>query len=388
MSAFTMRAFYFSYFAVFGVTIPYLPLYFESLGLTPAQIGILGALVPLARPLAASLWTSSAEKVGRRREAAVLACALTAIAFALYALPSTFAGFAAVTLLLAVVQAPTLAFAEAATLDATQAPGLSYGRVRVWGSAGFIAASWGIGWLLTWWPLPVAVAAATLFAILTAASSLWLPRPVTRPGAARLSLRKFMARPGVLPFYLAATLMQASHGAYYTFFSIHMAAQGRSSATIGSLWALGVVSEMFIMVGSSRFLALAPASRLLTICFVLAALRWGLYAVSASLLVAIPAQVLHAFTYAGFHLAAITATHRVFPPELRSSGQAIYGGLTYGIGSVTGSILAGVLYEPLGAFGLFAVSALVAAAGALIIGRAARRIPGFDVAAAPSPAQV
>src|SRR6266850_1807507 len=171
MSALTMRAFYFSYFATFGVTVPYLPLYFESLGLRPLQIGVLNSIVPITRPLAASLWTSSAEKLGRRHQAAVLACALSAIGFALYAIPTAFAGLAAVTILLALVQAPVLAFAEAATLDASAKSGVPYGRVRVWGSIGFIASAWGVGALLTWWPRRSVVAAATLFAVLTAASS-------------------------------------------------------------------------------------------------------------------------------------------------------------------------------------------------------------------------
>jgi PPP family 3-phenylpropionic acid transporter len=375
-----MRAFYLTYFATFGVTMPYLPLYFESLGLAPIQIGILNSILPITKPLAASLWTSCAEKIGRRHQATVLACALSAIGFALYAIPAAFAGLAVVTLFLALVQAPVLPFAEAATLDASALSGIPYGRIRVWGSIGFIASAWGFGSLLTWWPRRSVVAAATLFAILTAASSAWLPKPRAGGGSGRASLRRFLARPGVLNFYLAATLMQACHGAYYTFFSIHMAAQGWSSALIGSLWSLGVVSEIFVLLGSARFLALAPASRLLTACFLLAAARWGLLSISASPIVAIPAQILHAFTYAGFHLAAVTATHRIFPEDLRSSGQAIYGGLTYGLGTVAGSLLAGALYGAIGAFRLFGVCALIALAGAALIGRAARRIPGFDSA--------
>src|SRR6266850_5169137 len=103
MSAFTMRAFYFSYFAIFGVTVPYLPLYFQSLGLTPLQIGLLNSIVPLTRPLAASSWTTLAEKLGRRHGAVILTCTLSAAAFALFSLPAAFAGFAVVTLLLALV---------------------------------------------------------------------------------------------------------------------------------------------------------------------------------------------------------------------------------------------------------------------------------------------
>jgi len=373
-----MRAFYFSYFALYGVIVPYLPPYFESFGLTALQIGILGAIIPLTRPLAASLWTSSAETLGRRHEAVVLACALSAGAFALYSIPTAFAGFALVTLLLASVHAPALAFAEAATLETTERRGTPYGHVRIWGSIGFVLSSAGFGMALSRWPIRSVAATATALAVLTAGASLFLPRPPKRAAPSRGSLSGFLRRPGVVAFYLAAMLMQASHGAYYTFYSIHMAEQGWSPAVIGSLWALGVVSEMAVLLGSARLLARTRTSSLLTACFLLAAARWGLYAASASLYVAIPAQILHAFTYGAFHLAAVTTTHRIFPVELRSSGQAIYGGLTYGIGSVAGSLLAGWLFGAVGAFRLFAVSGLVALAGAALIGRAARRIPGFD----------
>lgn len=377
-----MRAFYFTYFALFGVVIPYFNLYYESLGLTPLQIGALNALIPLLRPLMAAAWAYPADRLGARHGATILACALTAAAFTLFLIPTSFAGLLAVSALLAAAVAPSLPFAEAAVLENESRTGVPYGRVRVWGSAGFVAASWGFGAILDVVPIRAVLHAAVLFALLNAASAPALPRPAAARPAARTPLRGFLARPGVVPFYAAAMLMQASHGAYYTFFSIHMEGQGHSGAAIGTLWAIGVVCEMGILLGSRRILASLPASSLLTACFLLAAARWGLCAASASLWVAAPAQVLHGFTYAAFHLAAVTATHRIFPEDLRASGQAVYGGLTYGLGSVAGSLTAGALYGPLGAFRLFAVSGLIAVAGAFLIGRAARRIPGFDVAGA------
>ncbi len=377
-----MRAFYFTYFATFGIVVPFFALYYESLGLNSFQISVLTAITPLVRPVFAAAWTYPAERLAVRHAATVLACTLTAACLALYFIPSTFGGLAIVTLLLALANAPSLAFVEALTLEDAPRTGVPYGRVRLWGSLGFIAASWGFGVLLAYTPIRTALAAALLFAVLNAASSITLPRPAAAGAASRTSLGGFLARPGVVGFYGAAMLMQASHGAYYTFFSIHMAAQGRTGAVIGGLWALGVISEVVVLVFSVRLLDRVPASALLVSCFLLAAARWGLYATSASLVIAIPAQILHAFTYAAFHLAAVTATYRIFPEDLRASGQAIYGGVTYGMGSVVGMIAAGSLYDRIGPFRLFAVSALIALAGAVLIGRAARRIPGFDGAGA------
>jgi len=377
-----MRIFYFTYFANLGVVVPYFPLYYESLGLTPFEIGVLVSIMPLVRPFAAGAWSLPADRLGMRHAATVLTCWLAAAAFALYLIPTSFAGLALVTILVASAHAPTLSLGEATVLEATRSRNVPYGHVRVWGSFGFILSAWAFGAVLGRVPLRAALWAALLFAVLMGFSSHALPRPPAPAPRARTSLRGFLSRRGVLAFYVSSTLMQASHAAYYTFFSIHMAAQGHSGAVIGALWALAVVAEVAVMYASPRLPALAVPSSLLTSCFLLAAARWGLLAVSSSLWIAVPAQLLHAFTFAAFHLAAVTATHRIFPEDLRASGQAVYSGLTYGVGTVAGSLVAGWLFGVIGAFRLFAVSALIALAGALLIGRATRGIADLDAPAA------
>jgi PPP family 3-phenylpropionic acid transporter len=78
------------------------------------------------------------------------------------------------------------------------------------------------------------------------------------------------------------------------------------------------------------------------------------------------AQVLHAFTVGAVHVAAVTGTHRLFPEQLRASGQSIYSGVTFGAGSVVGFVVAGRLYEDWGGGMLFQASAWVALAAALL----------------------
>jgi PPP family 3-phenylpropionic acid transporter len=378
MSAFIMRLYYFAFFAKIGVVVPFMPLYYERLGMTALQIGILTSIMPLGRPLFAGAWTIPADRLGRRHGIMVLASWLAAAAFVLYLFPGSFAGLAVVTLVVAATHAPIHALAEAAVLDEVKKRALSYGNIRVWGSIGFVVAAGGLGWALSYFSIRLILWSAIAFAVMTAVSTHWLPRPVSEAPGRKTSLREFIGRPGVVSFYLAAMLMQASHGAYYTFYSIHMSAQGHSSTVIGALWVLGVVSEMIIMVKSRWLLTLGSSSSLLRACFAVSAIRWLLYAVTSSLWLAIPAQLMHAFTFGLFHLAAVTATHKMFPSDLRASGQAIYSGITFGLGSVVGSMLAGAAYEPFGARTLYGLCAVVAAIGGLLLAGASRHIPGLE----------
>ncbi len=382
-----MGAYYFAFFANLGVVIPYLPLYYESLGLTALQIGVLTSIMPLGRPFFAGAWTLPADRLGRRQAATILSCWLSAGAFTLYLFPESFWGLAAVTLLVAVTHAPIHPFAEATVLEATRRLGITYGRVRVWGSIGFVAASALVGAALAYTSIRAVLWAVIGSALLVALAALWLPQPASGRPRSRTPLRAFLFRSGVPAFYLAAMLMQASHGAYYTFFSIHMAAQGHSSPVIGFLWALGVIGEMVVMIWSSRLFAAGAPSTLLRLCFLLTALRWILYAGSAALWVAVPAQILHAFSYGAFHLVAVTATHRIFPDDLRASGQAVYSGFTFGLGTVVGAMTAGALHDIVGPFRLYVVCALFAAVGGALMIRATRRIPAIDAAYLEEPAR-
>ena len=313
----------------------------------------------------------------------ILSSWLAAGAFTLYLIPVSFSGLALVTILVAAAHAPIHALAEATVLEAVGRRGLDYGRIRVWGSIGFVAAAGSLGAALAFLPMRAILFAAIGFAVLMAAASLALPRPEAAQTRSRTSLRVFLAGPGIVSFYMASTLMQASHGAYYTFYSIHMAAEGHPAPAIGALWMLGVISEMVVMMRGSWILSLAPAPALLTACFGAAAVRWALCAWSSSLWIAVPAQLLHALTFGAFHLAAVTATHRIFPADLRASGQAIYSGLTFGLGSVAGSMLAGSLYGVMGPFRLYAICAAIAVLGGALMAAAGRRLPRLAVEAAP-----
>jgi PPP family 3-phenylpropionic acid transporter len=376
-----MRLYYFAFFANIGIIIPYLPLYFQSLGMSPIQIGVLTSIAPLGRPFFAGAWTVPAERTGMRHPALILTSWLSAGAFALYLWPTTFAGLILATLVVAATHAPVHAFAEATVLDAVRTRGVDYGKVRVWGSVGFVSAAGLLGWVLVGAPVRSVLYAMLGCGVLVAVACLALPRPGPARHRSRSSLRGFLSQPGVAAFYLSSLLMQASHGAYYTFFSIHMAAQGHSIPVIGLLWGLGVVSEMVIMVVFSRLQRGIRPSRLLVLCFLLASARWVVYGLSASLWVAIPAQILHAFTFGAFHMAAVTATQRIFPDDIRASGQAVYSGVTFGLGTVAGAISAGFLFDWTGPFVMFGASAAIALAGAALISMATGRIRGFDDAA-------
>lgn len=98
-----------------------------------------------------------------------------------------------------------------------------------------------------------------------------------------------------------------------------------------------------------------------------AVVRWlALYFVRAPLLI-VATQLLHAFSYGTFHMASILFMDRLAPIENKTLGQAVNNAVSYGSGLMTGFLLSGYLYERMQTGGLFLISALIAAAGGLLI---------------------
>ena len=157
------------------------------------------------------------------------------------------------------------------------------------------------------------------------------------------------------------TLHQVAHGPYYAFFSVHLEAHGFSSLVIGSLWSLGVVAEMAAFWWGGRLEGRFGLRWLLGAAFLLTPVRWLLLSLPPTGAVLVASQLGHAATFALAHLAGIQLVQANVPSESIRKAQALYSGLTFGLGMVIGTALAGPLYGAVGGTGSFLVAAVFSA---------------------------
>jgi PPP family 3-phenylpropionic acid transporter len=196
------------------------------------------------------------------------------------------------------------------------------------------------------------------------------------------SLRSTLARGNVLALLGACFLMQASHGVYYAFYSIHLGSVGYSTSAIGALWALGVIAEVLVFLVMRNLLERFGARRVLIWSLALAVLRWLLIGAFVELLaVAIFAQLLHAATFGTFHAGAIHLVHQYFRGRTQGRGQALYNSLSFGAGGAVGSLSGGLLWTEHGAAVTFGVAACAAALGWFAAWRWVDRFPEHHRAA-------
>jgi PPP family 3-phenylpropionic acid transporter len=172
-------------------------------------------------------------------------------------------------------------------------------------------------------------------------------------------LRQVLKTPVVVSLLLACFLVQASHGPYYTFYSIYLSGHGYSESLIGQLWAFGVAAEIVVFLRMHRWLPRFGGRALMLVATSLATMRWLLLAAFVDhLWVMILAQTLHAASFGMYHAVSIHFIHRLFQGRHQGRGQALYSSLTFGAGGAVGSLLAGYLWVGVGAQWMYVAAAL------------------------------
>ena len=364
-----IAGFYFFYYAFIGMFAPYWSLYLKSLRFNAVEIGMLMSAQPVMRMLAPNLWGWLADHTGKRRLVVQVAALLSALFYLGVFAFKGFWGMLVVLGLMSFFWSASMPLVEATTLSYLGPNVSRYGRIRSWGSIGFIVSVVGlgyafdhvaIGWLL--WAGLVSELGILVF-------SMQLPAvPVLSHHTDHQSIRNLVLEPRVLTLFGACFLMSVAHGPYYTFFSIYLVEHGYAKSAVGGLWALGVISEIAMFFLMPRLARRYGYKRILTASFALAVLRFMLIGWCVdSIVLLLFAQVLHAATFGAYHASSMGLVHELFRGRHQSRGQALFGSLTYGAGGMLGGMASGPIWQHLGANMLYTFSALMALSGYLLL---------------------
>jgi PPP family 3-phenylpropionic acid transporter len=360
-----LSGFYFFYFASLGALIPFWGLYLQDRGFSPLAIGQLLAIFMATKIVAPNLWGWIADYRGARLPVVRLASLLSILIFSAIFAVDGFLGIAAVMALFSFFWNASLPQMEAVTFNHLGPRVRHYAGIRLWGSVGFIIAVLVLGAAVERIGTGIVPSSVLVLFLGIWLCTLVISEPVqSGPDRPSASVPGLLKKPEVAALLATCLLMQASHGAFYAFYSIHLTEAGYSSAAVGALWAWGVVAEVIVFARMHRLLERFGARRVLLISLALAVLRWlltGSFADNPT--VQILAQTLHAATFGTFHASAIHLVHHYFSGRTQGRGQALYSSLSFGAGGALGSLLSGVLWSGAGAAVTFGLSALAAGLG-------------------------
>ena len=371
-----IAGFYFFYFAFVGMFAPYWSLYLQSIHFDAVQIAILLSVQPVMRMIAPNIWGWLADHTGRRLLVVQLAALGGVVSYLGVFFTTQFYGLLLVLALMSFFWSASMPLVEATTLTYLGKSAAHYGRIRSWGSVGFIVAVLGlgyafdyiaIGWLL--WAGLFIMLGILFFSRQIPPTEILAHHTDSQP------IMRIALQPQVLALFGACFLMAVAHGPYYTFYSIYLVEHGYAKSAVGWLWALGVLCEIGIFFLMPWLMRRYTLPQILTASFACAVLRflligWGVESLPLLLL----AQALHAATFGAFHAAAVALIHQFFQGRHQSRGQALFGSITYGAGGMLGGLMSGPLWQYWGASVMYTMSAVAALLGLLLMLWKLRRV--------------
>jgi len=362
-----LSGFYLFYFASIGVLVPYWPLYLESLGFGPREIGELMAVVMATKIIAPNIWGWIADHTGKRMMIVRIGSLLACIFFAGVFWSESYLWIALVMAVFSFFWNATLPQFEATTFNYLHGQTHRYSSVRLWGSIGFVLAALLIGYLLESSSASIVPIAMLAMFILIWLTSLVVPeRSAGHLPLDEDSIFKVIKRPEVASLIVVVFLMQLSHGPYYTFYSIYLEQHGYSKIIIGGLWALGVIAEVGVFLVMHRLILTFGLRRMLMLSLLVASARWlllGSFVESFSVMLLI--QLGHAATFGIFHAVSIQYIHHYFRGRHQGRGQALYSSMSFGAGGAIGALMSGYTWE-LGATTTFFIAAVTSTLALLI----------------------
>jgi MFS transporter, PPP family, 3-phenylpropionic acid transporter len=367
-----LALFYGTLFGLVGTHLPFFPVWLKAVGIDPSWIGIITAVPAVTRFTVLPLVTGLAERRQSLRGAIIVTAFATALGFSVVGTQhqplAVFLAFAVT----ACMWTPMVPLTDAYALKGVARYGLSYGPLRLWGSAAFVAGALACGLLVDVIAARQLIWVIASMAGLGAAVSLGLAPLDDRKtaAAAHHGVGALLREPGFLAIIMAAALIQGSHAAYYIFASIAWQAAGLGGLTIAGLWSLGVFAEIVVFASSPRFTL--PPVALVIIAALSAVARWLITAQDPPIAILAVVQLAHGLSFGLTQVGTMGLLVRMVPGRVMATGQG-YLAACSGIVGGSASIVSGMVYARYGQ-GVYYVMAAMALLGAILMWLARHRL--------------
>ena len=333
--ALLLSAFYFFYFALIGVYVIFMPKVLVDLGYSTVEVGIIYAAAPFMRFLLPFVFKHFISLTVRVYLLSLIVSFLATLLF--WTTVDNFWLYLCANLVFGAAMGISLPYVETIALSTLSKS--HYGKVRLWGSLGFMGIALWLGKVLespfeALYYLSAMTGLSMLFGTLLIRYD--RTEHTSAESDAHFSLTKYWA------FWASVFLMQVGFGGFYNFFTIYETSHGISLEMTSWMWSFGVICEIVMLYFQGPLLQRNLLS-ILKFATLVTAGRWlMLFLFPDSVVLTFASQSLHAVSFALYHTAAITYVFSLYTQK--KLAQQFFLGIAFGLGGSVGALLSGQIY--------------------------------------------
>ncbi len=370
------KATYFLYFAAMGSLMPYLSLHYRAIGLSGREIGLIMGVAPFVTLFAAPMWGSLADILRQHKRILVLGicgmmCCMAGIAFArdlrllmALVLVNTFMG------------SPIMALVDNTVLHLLGDDKALYGRQRVWGSVGWGAMGALMGYLTGRLGMPIAFYG--YFALLILALIVALQMPIVLPAmnvSYGTALKALWRQRWWAVVLVAIFIQMMGRATAFGFLMLYLNDLQTSRAVMGLSVAVASFSDIPTYFFADRLMRRLGPRGMLYLAFAASLAVLLGYGFLRNPVALAWMQLLGGPSFSAMWVAGVHYARQAAPEGMGATTQALFGAVVWGLGSGTGNLLGGMVYDAWGGAVLFRGAALVVVAAGVFFLLAGRRVP-------------
>ena len=370
---FLARAYYFTFMGGWGFVLPFMNLFYVSLGFGGKQIGLISSLSAVVGMFASPLWVSEVKKHPQARRLLQAAILLGALGYLLIGNQNEYLFILPLVCLHALAAAGVMPLSDSMAVTVAQEADTGYGSVRAFASLGWIASVLTSGWLVENFGYVAAFIGVTSMWIFAAVIVAFIQPHhfAARPASdmprtnARLAFRRVLDNRTLLGFALALIIIGFLNNGVLQFEYVFLEQLGASKRLISVAGILSAVVELPFMVYADRIVRRMGGHRLMLVALMLTFLQ----RLIVFLFPFIPTILILRFTggvaFSFYTIAFVNLISTQTHAWETGTVLALY---TVTIGSLVNILAApvgGAIFDAIGAHWLYLLSAAGYAAGAL-----------------------
>jgi nucleoside transporter len=351
-----LSAMMFLEYAIWGSWAPVLSAYLiNNLHFSGTQVGLIYSLLPLATIIAPFIGGQLADRYVPTEKLISALQIIGGIILLLGATATSFQAMAWLMLVYCLIFAPTLALTNSIAFVNLENSEKDFGKIRVWGTIGWIAAGWGLtGWRLVGQRISdIAIKGDTLFlagifSIIMGLQALSLPhtapkREGTKPWAFLEALKMLRDR-DFLIFALISFIVATELQFYYVLTAPYLTSPviGLSEANTPFIMTIAQIAEIFVMAFLlPYFLPRFGIKKTMVIGVLAWPVRYIIFMIGQPSWLVVASLALHGFCYVFFFTAAFIYVDMIAPEDIKASAQGLIAVIILGLGNFVGSNFSG-----------------------------------------------
>jgi len=370
---FFARAYYFTFMGGWGFILPFINLFYVSLGLSGTQIGTIGSVSSTVGLIVSPILVTEIKKRPQARQILQASLMLGAIGYFLLGQQAAFLPIILIVFLQALVGAGVMPTSDAMAVHVSEEAGTGYGSVRAWASVGWIVTVLTSGWLIERRGFEAGFLGVSLMWLTGALVTLLIdPRDFVAPSDAeqrRLNLRTALAhirRDRTLVGYAVAVIFIGFlNNGVLQFENVFLSQLGASKQLISVAGILSAVVELPFMVFADRYVRRVGAHRVLLFALVMTLLQRGAVLLFTSIATIMIVRFIGGVAFSFITIGAVFLISSRTNPNETGTVLAIYTVTLGGLVNVLAAPVFGAVFDAVGARWLYAFAVTGYAAGLL-----------------------